>query len=55
MTIVTIEKDKVAEKMAMRHFPHFIHKFIKLFVNFFMNFLKNYLEKLALSIFPKLP
>jgi competence CoiA-like predicted nuclease len=29
------EKDKVAEKMGIRHFPHFIHKFIKLFINFF--------------------
>jgi hypothetical protein len=28
------EKDKFAEKMAMRHFPHFIHKFRKLFMNF---------------------
>jgi hypothetical protein len=27
------EKDKVAEKMAIRHFPHFIH-----FHEFFMNF-----------------
>jgi hypothetical protein len=28
------EKDTVAEKMAMRHFPHFIHKFMKFFMNF---------------------
>jgi hypothetical protein len=27
------EKYKVAEKMAMRHFPHFIHRFMKLFRN----------------------
>jgi hypothetical protein len=27
------KKDKVAEKMAMRSFPHFIHKFMKLFMN----------------------
>jgi hypothetical protein len=28
------EKGKVAEKMALRHFPHFIHKFMKLFMIF---------------------
>jgi hypothetical protein len=29
---MTIEqkKDKVAEKMAMRHFPPFIHEFMKI-------------------------
>jgi hypothetical protein len=27
------EKDKVAKKMAMRCFPHFIHKSMKLFMN----------------------
>jgi hypothetical protein len=26
------EKEKVAEKIAMRHFPHFIYKFMKLFL-----------------------
>jgi hypothetical protein len=27
------EKDKVTEKMAMKRFPHFIHKFMKIFIN----------------------
>jgi hypothetical protein len=31
--VISTEKDKVAEKMATRHFPHFIHKFMKLFMN----------------------
>jgi hypothetical protein len=33
MTIVQ-KKIKAAEKMAMRHFPHFIYKFMKLLMNF---------------------
>jgi hypothetical protein len=28
------EKYKVAEKMAMRHLPHFMHKFLKLSMYF---------------------
>jgi hypothetical protein len=34
------EIDKVAEKIGMRHFPHFIYKFMKLFMIFYELFPK---------------